>query len=467
MKAFNSFYKGKLSVRSLNHSFIMLIPKKEVPESINDYRPISLVSRFYKILAKVLARKLILCINEVVGDTQFAFIQGKQITDCALIANEVVEDVRKKKKFAVVFKADFQKTYDTIDWDFLDLIMGKMGFRCKWRKWINTCLASATISVLVNGSPSSTFRIKRGLRQGCPLSPFLFNLVGEALSMLITKATQLDLFRGVEVGKNTNGNWLIVSHIQFADDLIIFSEAKEESIRNIKRMLKIFELASGLRLNLKKSKLYDINTEMQKLKGWADIIRCSVDSLPTTYLGLPLGYVRNSKEFWRPVLENFRQRLEGWKGKLLSFGGRITLLKSICNNLPVYFMSLFCMPVEVAKTFERMMASFLWGNKTNRSIHWVSWKDVCRPKDHGGLGLVDIRLRNRSLLNKWFWSFGSENGSLWRKVVNAKYKLDPSSLGPKPVTGRKVNWIWRDISRPLSYGSDAFMSQIRFEIGEW
>ncbi|KAK8604824.1 hypothetical protein V6N13_082293 [Hibiscus sabdariffa] len=204
---------------------------------------------------------------------------------------------------------------------------------------------------------------------------------------------------------------------------------------------------------------------MEKLKGWAEIIRCSVDRLPTTYLGLPLGYVRNSKELWRPVLENFRQRLEGWKGKLLSFGGRITLLRSVCNNLPVYFMSLFCMPVEVAKTFERMMASFLWGNKTNRSIHWVRWKDVCRPKEHGGLGLVDIRLRNRSLLNKWIWRFGSENGSLWRKVVTAKYNLDPSSLWPKLVTGRNVNWIWKDISRPLSDGSDAFMSQIRFKLG--
>ncbi|KAL4353131.1 hypothetical protein GQ457_06G018130 [Hibiscus cannabinus] len=271
MKFFDSFYRGKLSDKSLNHSFITFIPKKAAPESFNDFRPISLVGSLYKILARVLARRLSKCLSEVIGDTQFAFIQGKQITDCALIANEIIEDIRQRKQTAVVFKADFQKAYDSVDWNFLDFILRKMGFGDRWRKWINMCLSTATISVLVNGTPSNTFSIKRGLRQGCPLSLFLFNIVGEALSKILKKATEIDLFKGVAVGKEVNRVELSVSHIQFVDDLIIFSDASVGSIQNIKRTLKVFEVASGLKLNLQKSKLYGVNVEPSTIKAWAEI----------------------------------------------------------------------------------------------------------------------------------------------------------------------------------------------------
>ncbi|KAL4278976.1 hypothetical protein GQ457_03G033020 [Hibiscus cannabinus] len=174
---------------------------------------------------------------------------GKQITDCALIANEMIDYLRRNNFAAVMVKADFKKAYDTIDWNFLNLILQKMVFDNRWREWVRFCISSASISVLINGSPSSMFSIKRGLRQGCPLSPFLFNLVGEALSGLFRKALANGLMKGVPI----RSGGLTLSHLQFADDLVLFSAANEDYVKNIKRVLRIFEVASDLKLNMKKT----------------------------------------------------------------------------------------------------------------------------------------------------------------------------------------------------------------------
>ncbi|GMJ09510.1 hypothetical protein HRI_004620200 [Hibiscus trionum] len=132
-----------------------------------------------------------------------------------------------------------------------------MGFGSRWCGWIKECLETARISVLVNGSHTKTFPISKGLRQGCPMSPFLFNVVAEALSSLLNKVVLKGLFSGFRVG----AKGLELSHLQFADDLIIFCGDSEVQIKNVVRILKGFELASGLQINLNKSKLLGINVE--------------------------------------------------------------------------------------------------------------------------------------------------------------------------------------------------------------
>ncbi|KAL4282897.1 hypothetical protein GQ457_16G022390 [Hibiscus cannabinus] len=178
------------------------------------------------------------------------------------------------------------------------------------------------------------------------------------------------------------------------------------------------------------------------------------------------GYSRNSVELWKPILKKFHDRLEGWKGRLLSFGGRLTLLRSVFNNLPVYFMSLIQIPAGVADSLNKIMANFLWGLDSRRAIHWVKWEHVCRPKDHGGLGIFNVLLRNRSLLNKRICRFGSENGAFWRNVIDAKYGFDSLSLMPKQLSDRKASWLWRGIAKPLSNSNDLFSSGIRFKLGD-
>ena len=220
----------------LNKSFITLIPKCAMPTCLNDYRPISLVGSMYKILAKVLANRLRSVINEVIGPNQFSFVKGKQILDCSLVANEVIDDIKRKCEGGLLFKVDFEKAYDSIDWSFLDLVMAKMRFGMKWRKWISTCVSTVPLSVLVNDSPFRQLKISRGLRQGCPLSLFLFNMAAEALSALIHKVVSRSLFNGIKVGYDE----LPVSHLQYADDTIIFYEPVLDQLVNIKKVLKCF-----------------------------------------------------------------------------------------------------------------------------------------------------------------------------------------------------------------------------------
>ncbi|XP_039042484.1 uncharacterized protein LOC120181427 [Hibiscus syriacus] len=158
----------------------------------------------------------------------------------------------------------------------------------------------------VDNQPGRRFRLARGLRQGCPLSPLLFNLVGEALNLMLEKATRVGLFSCFMVGYGDNA--LEISHLQFADDLILFCGASENQVQNAKRVLRVFELTSGLKLNLKKCTLFGVNTCAHEVRGWASRVGCSEGKLPSDYLGLPLGAKKNNRLIWQPWFWRF-----GWE----------------------------------------------------------------------------------------------------------------------------------------------------------
>ncbi|KAL4285443.1 hypothetical protein GQ457_16G011680 [Hibiscus cannabinus] len=436
--------------------------------NLEDFRPISLVGGMYKLLSKVLTRRLRSCIGQVIGDSQFAFIAGRQILDCSLIANEAIDYMFKTDKSGVAFKIDFQKAYDTVSWDFLIMVMRMCGFGEKWCGWVLQCISTVKISVLVNGVPTESFPISRGLRQGCSLSPLLFNLVGEALNQMLVKAVNLGLFSGFSIGRGETG--INLSLLQFADDLLIFCGASECQVRNVKRVLRIFELASGLKLNLKKSKILGVNVDEDTLKTWAFAVGCVVDSFPSSYLGLPLGANRNSVVIWEPVVSNFSKKLEGWKSKLLSYGGRLTLIKSILTSLPGYFLSLFRMPASVANRLNMLMSNFMWGGNSDKSrIHWVRWDHLCKPARLGGLGIANLDLLNRALLDKWFCRYGNESASLWRRVIASKISRSESALLPVPGCGRNTSWIWKGILKSAccedSFGL-CFRANLSVQVGD-
>ncbi|XP_039034276.1 AP-2 complex subunit alpha-2-like [Hibiscus syriacus] len=326
MKFVFDFYTGRKWDHGVNHAFISLIPKKLNPESLEDNMPISLVGSLYKIISKVLSKRLVSCIKDLVSPYQFAFIPGRQLLDCAFLANEGIDYWRKQGRKGVVFKIDFRRVYDTVEWPILLKVMKAMGFGEKWVSWIEYCLSSASISVLVNGSPTEEFPMTKGLRQGCSLSPLLFNLIGELLHLMVIKASDLGLFQGFDIGRSANP--FLLTHLQFADDLILFCHDSLTNIHNFKRVLRIFSLMTGLHLNLSKSKLFGINVEDATLNEWANDIGCSVGCFPIDYLGLPIGAKKNSEVLWEPVLQNFNNKLAGWKAYSLLMAGRLLLIKS-------------------------------------------------------------------------------------------------------------------------------------------
>jgi hypothetical protein len=150
----------------------------------------------------------------------------------------------------MLFKVDFEKAYDSVDWGYLDAVMGKMSFLVLWRKWIKECVSTATASVLVNGSPTEEFPLERGLRQGDPLSPFLFLLAAEGPNVLMEAVVAQNLFTGYSIGEQ---NTATVSHLQFADDTLLLGAKSWANVRALRAVLVLFETMSGLKVNFNKS----------------------------------------------------------------------------------------------------------------------------------------------------------------------------------------------------------------------
>ena len=175
MEVFRDFHANETYIRSLNATFLVLIPKKGGAGDLKDFRPISLLGSFYKILAKVLANHLKKVVGKVVSEAQNTFVEGRQITNASLIANELIDHWQKQKEEGVICKLDIEKAFDSINWQFLMKTMRRMGFGPKWTSWIWQCISTARFSVLVNLVPTGFFPSSKGLRQGDPLSPYLFH----------------------------------------------------------------------------------------------------------------------------------------------------------------------------------------------------------------------------------------------------------------------------------------------------
>ena len=199
---------------------------------------------------------------------------------------------------------------------------------------------------MINGSPCGFFESSRGLRQGDPLSPLLFVLVMEALGRMLDKAVHEGRLSGFRVG-NLEGRSLVVSHLLFADNTLIFCNADLDQLLILRIVLIWFKAGTGLKINLSKLELVPIRV-VHNIELLLSVLGCKQGSLPMKYLGLPLGAKFKNKTIWNPILEKMERRLAGWKRLYLSNGGKVTLIKSTLSNLPTYFLSLLPIPIAMA-----------------------------------------------------------------------------------------------------------------------
>lgn len=293
-KVFAEFHANSSLVHGSNPSFITLVPKKQGACDIKQFRPISLIGSLYKVISKVLVSRLKLVIGKIISENQSAFLQGRNILDGVVVLNEIIEEARKKKKSVLIFKTDFSKAFDSVSWSYLIDLMTKMNFPSIWLDWMYTCLSTATANVLVNGSPSGEFKLQRGVRQRGPLSPFLFLIDAEGLSLLLKKAISEGLIQAATVGRQS----LPISHIQYADDTIFITDGSRQNVESIKWLLKNFELVSGLEVNFDKSCIYGVNLDQDNMEATANVLNCRVGALPLSYLGLKVGGRMKNTEAW-------------------------------------------------------------------------------------------------------------------------------------------------------------------------
>ncbi|GER31074.1 RNA-directed DNA polymerase-like protein [Striga asiatica] len=442
-RAIKSFFITGHLLENWKHTIITLIPKCLYPENLTNYRPISLCGVLYKIVAKMLAERLKPCLDSCISQSQTAFVPGRHLIDNVVIAHEVFHFLHRHRSGSNVFmavKLDMEKAYDRVEWESIKKTMLKMGFHVKFVQWIYSCIANPTFSFNLNGSVCGFVTSSRGIRQGDPLSPYLFILVSELLSCYLHNKINVGQFRGVRISQNGP----MLSHLLFADDALVFCKADEEHSILLLDILKKYQEFTVQKVNLHKSSMFLSKNCSDGLKHRIySLLEGVVVKRSSRYLGLPLGIGASKIETFQFVVEAVRDRIGSWKNNFLSSAGREILIKAVLNALPVFVMSCFLLPVNVCKEVCRLLAKFWWdkGNNQSRSMHWLAWDKMTLPKGEGGLGFQNIKLFNRALILKQLWRIFEQPELLMSKVLKCKYFPNCSMFDCQKNGG--ASWLWK------------------------
>jgi hypothetical protein len=406
----------------LNATNIGLIPKVTNPTSVTEFRPISLFNVLYKIISKAIANRLKHVLPHIISQEQSAFLPRRLITDNILVAFETLHtmDTRLKgREGFMAMKLDMSKAYDRLEWDFLEEMMRKLGFDNRWVNLLMSCVRTVSYAILVNGQPFGQIIPTRGIRQGNPLSSYLFILCAEAMSTMIQHSACESSIMGIPISRGG----IRINHLLFADDSLLFCRANLREWDHIHRLLGQYEAASGQQLNHTKTSLFfSHNTRMDD-----KILILNGTGLNSTanfekYLGLPALIGRSRISTFNGIKGWIWNRINGWKEKFLSHVGKEVLLKSVIQAIPTYTMSVFRLPKTLCKEINAMMGRFWWGHKENLSkIPWMSWKGMGKKKLEGGLGYRDLVSFNIALLAKQGWHLLKFPHTLAARVFKEKY----------------------------------------------
>ena len=346
-----NFFKNHQLLKEQNHTFLDLIPKQLGASSVNQVRPISLCNIIYKIISKILATKFKSLLHLFISPYQSAFVPSRTIQDNTITAHELFHTINSKRGRGglMAIKIDMEKPFDRMEWSFILAILSKLDFSPTWINWIRICITSPSFSILINGSPYGLFNPKRGLRQGDPLSPFLFILGSEALSRLLLRQESQGLLRGVRIARHCSP----ISHLFFANDLILFAKATFAEATTLKSVVDQYCSWSGQAINISKSSLpFSKNTPSSSIHSISGIFQYKRMLSSSKYLGLPLSIGRSKTCAFQDILEKVSGKIEGWRAKTLSQAERFVLIRSVASTIPSYAMSSFLLPISVASSLD-------------------------------------------------------------------------------------------------------------------
>ncbi|KAA3469259.1 LINE-1 reverse transcriptase isogeny [Gossypium australe] len=438
-------FDGKKIEEDLNNTLLVLIPKKNNPEDFSQFHPISLCSVLYKIVMKVIANRFKVVFLNYISAKQAGFIAGRNISDNIIIAQEVIHSMRNKQrgKNWMVIKLDLEKAYDRVSWKFIEVSLVAAGIPEKLRKVIMSSISSSTMQILWNGVPSRSFKPVRGIRQGCPLSPYLFVLCMEWLGYLIKSEMKTSKWQPIRLSRSEPA----LSHLFFADDLVIFSKAEMSQALLLKEILRPFCDFSGHKISSRKSNMFfskgvDINLsdQISHLFGYQKVFTLG------SYLGVLLLHDRITKSTLNFVIDKVRSKLQNWDARQLSLAGCITLAQSVLLAIPSYFMQSLAIPKGVCEEIEKIARQFIWGGSAgNLKLALIGWESICQPRTCGGLGLRHLQDHNNSFLMKIGFNLVSRKDALWVKVLRSKYGWRDQL--PETIHKCQSSHLWKAISK--------------------
>lgn len=362
-KTVKDFFQHSILDPRLSQTNIYLIPKTDRPSEMSEFRPISLCNVSYTIISKVLSKRLKRCLPSLISETQSAFVARRLITDNILVAREIFDSLRTnpscKVKFGAI-KTDISKAFDRVEWSFLEALLLKLGFSVKWVSWIKICISSVSYQVLLNGEPKGNISPSRGIRQGDPISPFLFILLTEALISQIQGAEQEGRITGLKIARGSPP----ISHLLFADDSLYLCRAEIPQCAELMKIINTYGCSSGQRLNVDKSSILFGNKVPTDTKAAIkQTLGITKEGGMGVYLGLPEKICGSKKQAFAFIQQRLQNRINYLSAKLLSKGGKEVLIKSVAQALRTYVMSCFLLPQEIIRKLTSAISRFWWSTK--------------------------------------------------------------------------------------------------------
>lgn len=297
----------------VNNTLVCLIPKIKQPQYMTQLRPISLCNVLMRILSKVLTNRLKPCLHSIISDKQSAFVEGRLLTDNAIIAYEVNHYIRRKTqgKYGVAgLKIDVSKAFDRLEWGFIENMLVKFGFQPLWINRIMACVTTVSYSFLHNGEVFGSIIPQRGIRQGDPISPYLYILCAEGLTSIINRNESVGLIHGATIARGAPS----ITHLLFADDCYLFFRATEVEACTMKSILHRYENLSGQAINYSKSNItFSPNTSQFDRGKVCSTLGVQELNAPGKYLGMPMFVGRNKNDTFGFLIDRVVQRLQGWK----------------------------------------------------------------------------------------------------------------------------------------------------------
>ncbi|EOY17514.1 Uncharacterized protein TCM_042330 [Theobroma cacao] len=470
LDAVRDFFHGANIPRGVTSTTLILLPKKSSASKWSDFRPISLCTVMNKIITKLLSNRLAKVLPSIITENQSGFVGGRLISDNILLAQELIGKLNTKSRGGnLALKLDMMKAYDKLDWSFLFKVLQHFGFNGQWIKMIQKCISNCWFSLLLNGRTEGYFKSERGLRQGDSISPQLFIIAAEYLSRglnaLYDQYPSLHYSSGVSIS---------VSHLAFADDVLIFTNGSKSALQRILAFLQEYQEISGQRINVQKSCFVThTNVSSSRRQIIAQTTGFSHQLLLITYLGAPLYKGHKKVILFNDLVAKIEERITGWENKILSPGGRITLLRSVLASLPIYLLQVLKPPICVLERVNRIFNSFLWGGSAaSKKIHWASWAKISLPIKEGGLDIRNLAEVFEAFSMKLWWRFRTID-SLWTRFMRMKYcrgqlpmhtqpKLHDSQTWKRMVANSAIteqNMRWRVGQGKLFFWHDCWMGE--------
>ncbi|XP_062103039.1 uncharacterized protein LOC133814037 [Humulus lupulus] len=333
------------------------------------------------------------------AEKQSGFIKGRNIGQNVLDCQDLLKHYgRSNCKPSCIIQMDIRKAYDTLDYDFLEEMLEAYGFPSKFIKLIMVCVKTPKFSLLINGMLHGFFSSNRGLRHGDPISPLLFVLCMEYLNRILTKVARHENFRFHDRCSD-----LQLTHMCFADDVILFTHGDFMSIYLMLQGVELFSKSSGLQINNSKTEIICRGMANEEIQRVLHVSKFREGSLPIKYLGIPINSKGISAVDCASIVDKMLLRS----------------VKSICK-------------------------AFLWkGAKEFDGAGNVAWEDVCKSKAKGGLGIRDVDLWNIAAIGKYVWAVAKNKESLWVKWVHSVYLKGTSWWTYE--SSATASWQWKKI----------------------